>query len=576
MRGAVWGAVHGIQELGLNSSAYQLTQDFEQKDFLRPFEHIMKSNGSIAIRDMVVRCIAQMVNSQASKIRSGWKNIFSVFRMAASDNDEYIIDLAFQTTCNIINSIYDQSFHSLIDSFQDAVKCLSEFACNHNFPDTSMEAIRLIRTCARYVAEQPHLFGDYSMDDQSSGNLTSEKDRVWVRGWFPILFELSCIVSTCKLDVRTRALTVMFEITKSHGSSFCDHWWQDLFQIVFRIFDNMKLPEQHNEKSEWMTTTCNHALYSVIDVFTQYFDTLSPLLLSDVYSQLLWCVRQQNEQLARSGTNCLENLVISCGMKYTEQTWLKTADCILEMFESTLPQELLDWKANDLSYSPSKKPTMNANSGGDEKDKANAVKQMFSRLKIQCIVQLELVQTIDNIIFFPAFSRKEDAELLADIESDVKPSKELVSKSPVNRQSEQQQEEEQGMYSMVSSQVLIRLSQCLIQSHRFAKTFNQNHEQRNVLWRAGFHGNAKPNLLNQEVRRYYFDSFLTKHDKTVGHVCYGALEHYMSLEAETHRETWTPLMVLILCKLHKLSDDKPPLRGAVRRIFTRIGSVENL
>lgn len=30
------------------------------------------------------------------------------------------------------------------------------------------------------------------------------EDRVWVRGWFPILFELSCIINRCKLDVRTR------------------------------------------------------------------------------------------------------------------------------------------------------------------------------------------------------------------------------------------------------------------------------------------------------------------------------------------------------------------------------------
>lgn len=37
-----------------------------QKDFLRPFEHIMKKNNSPAIRDMVVRCIAQMVNSQVT------------------------------------------------------------------------------------------------------------------------------------------------------------------------------------------------------------------------------------------------------------------------------------------------------------------------------------------------------------------------------------------------------------------------------------------------------------------------------------------------------------------------------
>ena len=93
-----------------------------QKDFLRPFEHIMKHNRSVVppgdlcpvtspfpppprsptIRDMVVRCVAQMVNSQAHNIRSGWKNIFSVFHLAASDHDEGIVELAFQTTGKII------------------------------------------------------------------------------------------------------------------------------------------------------------------------------------------------------------------------------------------------------------------------------------------------------------------------------------------------------------------------------------------------------------------------------------------------------------------------------------------
>jgi len=72
-------------------------------------------------------------------------------------------------------------------------------------------------------------------------------DRPWVRGWFPLLFELSCIVSRCKLDVRTRGLTVLFEIIKSYGDSFRPHWWRDLFQVLFRIFDNMKLPEIHAE-----------------------------------------------------------------------------------------------------------------------------------------------------------------------------------------------------------------------------------------------------------------------------------------------------------------------------------------
>ena len=44
-----------------------------------------------------------------------------------------------------------------------------------------------------------------------------------------------------------RGLTVMFEIMKTYGHTYEKHWWQDLFRIVFRIFDNMKLPEQQTE-----------------------------------------------------------------------------------------------------------------------------------------------------------------------------------------------------------------------------------------------------------------------------------------------------------------------------------------
>ncbi|XP_023237066.1 brefeldin A-inhibited guanine nucleotide-exchange protein 1-like [Centruroides sculpturatus] len=488
-----------------------------QKDFLRPFEHIVKRNRSPTIRDMVVRCVAQMVNSQAANIKSGWKNIFSVFHLAASDHDEGIVELAFLTTGKIIIEIYESYFPALIDSFQDSVKCLSEFACNASFPDTSMEAIRLIRHCAKYAAEQPQMFREHNIEDQT----VPEEDRVWVRGWFPILFELSCIVNRCKLDVRTRALTVMFEIVKTYGIQFRPHWWQDLFQIVFRIFDNMKLPEQQTEKSEWMTTTCNHALYAIVDVFTQYYSVLGDLLLDDLYSQLHWCVQQDNEQLARSGTNCLENLVISNGMKFSSDTWNKTCDCMLDIFKTTLPFLLLTWvpgsrDGTQYPVSQNEKPFIeneiilqsNGNqilpdgiekkllqSGMNESSLTRSEskdEKIFLSLKIKCIVQLELIQTIDNIVFFPATSRKEDAENLAAAQADIK------HLNDINQSIDNQQQEEQGMYPYLTSPQLLQLVDCLLESHRFAKSFNSNHEQRNLLWKASFRGNVKPNLLTQE------------------------------------------------------------------------------
>lgn len=41
---------------------------------------------------------------------------------------------------------------------------------------------------------------------------------------------------------------------KTYGEAFNSRWWKDLFNIVFRIFDNMKLPEAQIEviKGLWL------------------------------------------------------------------------------------------------------------------------------------------------------------------------------------------------------------------------------------------------------------------------------------------------------------------------------------
>jgi len=39
----------------------------------------------------------------------------------------------------------------------------------------------------------------------------------------------------------------MFEIMKNYGETFSQNWWMELFNVVFRIFDNMKLPDTQIE-----------------------------------------------------------------------------------------------------------------------------------------------------------------------------------------------------------------------------------------------------------------------------------------------------------------------------------------
>ncbi|XP_022089529.1 brefeldin A-inhibited guanine nucleotide-exchange protein 1-like isoform X3 [Acanthaster planci] len=626
-----------------------------QKEFLRPFEYIMKKNKSPTIRDMVVRCIAQMVNSQAINIRSGWKNVFSVFHLAAADHEEGIVELAFQTTGNIISNVFEKYFGAILDSFQDAVKCLSEFACNAAFPDTSMEAIRLIRSCAKYVMEKPQMFREHVGDHETP---IDEEDRIWVKGWFPVLFELSCVINRCKLDVRTRGLTVMFEIMKSYGHTFYQHWWKDLFRIVFRIFDNMKLPEQ---KTEWMMTTCNHALFAIVDVFTQYFDVLNEILLEDLLQQLLWCVQQDNEQLARSGTNCLEQLVISNGASFSATTWDRVCTCMLDIFKSTIPHGLLSWRPEEhhgdgqpakdadtisrdslptpdhdspslLSGSPASvdkedhpPPTaverradlrragsehsvasatsMESKTSGRAPDihKTPADQKIFSSLLIKCVVQLELIQTIDNIVFFPATSRHEDADNLKAAQDNTTDELSVSSESTLSG-------EDPGMYRFLSSNQLFLLMDCLMESHSFAKEFNSNNAQRELLRSAGFRGKNKPNLSTQETaslacclrllfKMYSDDTRQAEwpviEDKLLS-VCQAALEYFNSLDSESHRAAWKSLLVLLLTKVLKMSDERfkihaskyysqmcevvmfdlrPELRSIFRKFLLRTGSV---
>ncbi|CAJ0931096.1 unnamed protein product [Ranitomeya imitator] len=468
-------------------------------------------------------------------------------------------------------------------------------------------------------------FKEYTSDDMN----VAPEDRVWVRGWFPILFELSCIINRCKLDVRTRGLTVMFEVMKTYGHTFEKHWWQDLFRIVFRIFDNMKLPEQQTEKAEWMTTTCNHALYAICDVFTQYFEVLSDVLLDDIFSQLYWCVQQDNEQLARSGTNCLENVVILNGEKFTLEIWDKTGNCMLDIFKTTIPHALLTWKpaAGEIDPSTEKQLDSISQKSVDIHDSiqprtadgrrstqpgitsvANEdfylirsgarfpEQKLFSALLIKCVVQLELIQTIDNIVFFPATSKKEDAENLAAAQRDA-----VHFDVHVDTQ-------DQGMYRFLTSQQLFKLLDCLLESHRFAKAFNSNNEQRTALWKAGFKGKSKPNLLKQETSslacglRILFRMYMDESRKSAWdevqqrllNVCSEALSYFLTLASESHREAWTNLLLLFLTKVLKISDERfkahasfyypllcetiqfdliPELRAILRRFFHRIGLV---
>ncbi|CEF68473.1 LD29171p [Strongyloides ratti] len=524
-----------------------------QKEFMKPFEVIMQKSSTLECREMILACIANMVHSHSNRIKSGWKNIFSLFMVAGRDNRSPIVECAFQTVTHIITEVCKNNFISIVDFFQDAVKCLSEFSCNYNFPDISMESIKLIRYCADHVSKNTHIFVEHCFDDLGSNTSTPSMElssplkirqnsmqKVWVRGWFPIFSELYYIINDCKLDVRTRSLTVMFDIIKTYGSEFEDEWWKDLFNVLFKIFDFSKLRDNPNHKNEWMTTTCNHALYAVVDVFTKFYNSLIPTQMLAFYELLYFFTEQlENDNLSRSAINCLEILILSCGEKFNTEMWDHTIDLYERIFDITMPHCTTNL-LNSISPTHTKKEINNEENikkSNELTAKDKSDDQELNILLNQYIAQLELVNSINSLLF----KKVTGVTSLENIE-------------------------EYGstdVFGLLNTDQLLKLVSSLIKSHKVSREFSTNSVSRTVLWKALFKGKKKLNVVESETKtvncvlsilfKLIEPGFSEKEQtiveniyKTLRETCMDCITYYLLLDSASHKTTWQPIICLIL------------------------------
>ncbi len=68
-----------------------------QNDFLKPFVIVMRKSTSMEIRELVIRCVSQMVFARSANIRSGWKSMVRL--------------LSYSTGCGLtsfpVHGVYD-------------------------------------------------------------------------------------------------------------------------------------------------------------------------------------------------------------------------------------------------------------------------------------------------------------------------------------------------------------------------------------------------------------------------------------------------------------------------------------
>ena len=82
----VFFALDSLRQLSMRFMEIEELPGFKfQKDFLKPFEHVMANSSAVTVKDMVLRCLIQMIQARGDNIRSGWKTMFGVFTVAGKE-----------------------------------------------------------------------------------------------------------------------------------------------------------------------------------------------------------------------------------------------------------------------------------------------------------------------------------------------------------------------------------------------------------------------------------------------------------------------------------------------------------
>ena len=306
--------------------------------------------------------------------------------------------------------------------------------------------------------------------------------------------------------------------------------------MVLKSKSEMSKVLNHEDLSVWLSTTMIQALRNMMTLFTHYFESLEYML--DRFLDLLTlCICQENDTIARIGSNCLQTLILQNVEKFELEHWHQVVSAFVELFERTTAYQLFtaatsssnqSYVSEDdgirrssiveinglpLSEESSSSPTETAKPNGihttNEENgtsedhhtssppshSASAASELEDYRPQTNQQQQPVVVTAARRRFFNKIITRCVLQLLM-----IETVNELFSNNDV--------------YAQIPSPELLRLMSLLKKSFMFAKKFNNEKELRMRLWREGFM-KQPPNLLKQEsgsaatyvniLVRMYFD-----------------------------------------------------------------------
>lgn len=422
--------------------------------------------------------------------------------------------------------------------------------------------------------------------------------------WFPVLFAFHDVLMTGDdLEVRSRALNYLFETLMRYGGDFPLDFWDTLWrQLLYPIFMVLRSKSEmskfatNEDLSIWLSSTMIEALRKMIALFTHFFESLE-YMLDRFLELLILCICQENETLARIGSNSLQQLIHENVSKFTPDHWSKIVSAFVELFNRTEATALFSAATSggytktptNGYYEPQKSPPPSSEAGS------------LSDLPLETPPP-EPEHHADNALGINGIAgQPSSARVSPDPDSPTTP------RAPQPAQQQRELENFHGsdapetpvvvtaarrrffnqiitkcvltllmietvnelfsndtVYDKIPSTELLRLMALLKKSYHFAKRFNNDRDLRTRLFKEGFM-KQPPNLLKQEsgaasvyvsiLFRMFLDTSplrIASRDATeqaLVPLCADIISSYIDLDELTQQRniaTWRPVVVEVL------------------------------
>lgn len=312
-------AIDSLKQLAIKFLQKEELENFHfQKDFLQPFEVIMKNSENVSIKELVAACMSTFVFTVGHNIKSGWGTIVEVISSATKEQSPCIIEQAFAAVQRVVEKYLQnvQDYHSQITHI------LIVFA-EGSLENVAAKSLEVI------------------------GKAIIEYINLQKPGWKPLLGVLAKASKEPRQSVRASAPSILYSTLTQ--SSLTETQLKEVYKdVISPLFEDFK----GETDKDWISSTFNTSLSGLSSLISDKFEMLQdviPSFINLIQSSILTL----NEHLSKVSLSVYKTFISLNYPRFSISLWQVLVVSTKKIVEMTEPSELfIEINNNKLAFDP--------------------------------------------------------------------------------------------------------------------------------------------------------------------------------------------------------------------------------